>query len=131
MVSGFLISPWLQARIRSGLAIEIRSSSKVGVPCGWPSTLIRSVIFGSYGFVGRKIDQRGGRPRSRGRLVEFDVEAERAKLLDQHVEGLGDTRLERVVAAHDGLVDLGAAGHVVRLDGQDLLQRVGGAIGLK
>ena len=48
MVSGFLISPWLQARMRSGLAIEMRISSKVGVPCGWPSTLIRSVIFGSY-----------------------------------------------------------------------------------
>src|SRR5471030_1327940 len=66
-----------------------------------------------------------------GRLIEFDVEAERAQLLDQHVEGFGDTRLERVVAAHDGLVDLGAAGHVVRLDGQDLLQRVGGAVGLE
>jgi hypothetical protein len=45
MVSGFLISPWLQARMRSGLAIEMRISSKVGVPCGWPSTLMRSVIF--------------------------------------------------------------------------------------
>ena len=49
MVSGFLISPWLQARMRSGLAIEMRISSKVGVPCGWPSTLMRSVIFVSYG----------------------------------------------------------------------------------
>ncbi len=48
MVSGFLISPWLQARMRSGLAIEIRISSKVGVPWGWPSTLIRSVIVGPY-----------------------------------------------------------------------------------
>jgi hypothetical protein len=27
----------------------MRISSKVGVPCGWPSTLMRSVIFVSYG----------------------------------------------------------------------------------
>src|SRR5215469_6510573 len=65
------------------------------------------------------------------RVVQVDVEAERAHLLDEHVERLGNARLERVVAAHDRLVHLGAAGHVVRLDRQHLLQRVGGAIGLE
>src|SRR6266478_3540088 len=39
--------------------------------------------------------------------------------------------LECVVATHDRLVHLGAAGDVVRLHGQHLLQRVGGAIGLE
>src|SRR3954462_9518282 len=104
MVSGFLISPWLQARMRSGLAIEMRISSKVGVPWGWPSTLIRSVILGSYGFVGlnrERMERR--RPSSLGRLVEFDVEAERAQLLDQHVEGFGNACLERVVATDNRL----------------------------
>src|SRR5436190_17756526 len=99
MVSGFLISPWLQARMRSGLAIEMRISSKVGVPWGWPSTLIRSVILGPTGSLDNS--KRGRRPLI-GRLIEFDVEAERAQLLDQHVEGFGNARLEGVVATHDG-----------------------------
>ena len=65
------------------------------------------------------------------RVDQLDVEAQRAHLLDEHVEALGNARLERVVAAHDRLVDLGAAGHVVGLDGQHLLQRVGGAVGFE
>src|SRR5258707_13367542 len=92
---------------------------------------MRSVIFVVLRFRWTNSRRERSRPRSRGRLVQFDVEAERAQLLDQNVEGFGDTRLEGVVAAHDGLVDLGAAGYVVRLDGEDLLQRVGGAIGLE
>ena len=63
--------------------------------------------------------------------VEFDIEAERADFLDQDVEALGNARLEGVVAADDGLVDLGAAGDVVRLDGEHFLQGVGGAIGFE
>ena len=72
---------------------------------------------------------RGG-SSARGLLgvVQLDVEAERAHFLDEHVEALRDAGLERVVAAHDRLVDLGAAGHVVRLHRQHLLQRVGGAV---
>ena len=42
-------------------------------------------------------------------LLELDVQAERLQLLDQHVEGLGNARLEGVLAAHDRLVDLGPA----------------------
>jgi len=64
-------------------------------------------------------------------IVQVDVQAEGAHLLHQHVEGLRDTGLECVVATHDRLVHLGAAGDVVRLHGQHLLQRVGGAVGLK
>ena len=59
---------------------------------------------------------------------QFDIERQRAHFLDQHVEGFRDAGLERVFAAHDRLVDLGAAGHVVRLHGEDFLQRVGGAV---
>src|SRR5262245_12761455 len=58
------------------------------------------------------------------RIVQVDVEAERAHLLDQDVERFRNTGLERVVAAHDRLVHLGAAGDVVRLDGEHFLQRV-------
>ena len=43
----------------------------------------------------------------------------------------GDAGLERVVAADDRLVDLGASRHVVGLDGQHLLQRVGRAVSLE
>ena len=59
---------------------------------------------------------------------QFDIEAQGSHFLDQHVERLGDARFKGIVAAHDGLVHLGAAGNVVRLHGQHLLQRVGGAI---
>src|SRR3546814_2667738 len=55
-------------------------------------------------------------------LVQLDIEAERTQFLDQHVERLGDAGLEVVVAADDRLVDLGAAGHVVRLHRQHLLR---------
>src|SRR5205807_2070685 len=52
----------------------------------------------------REGKKRRGRPRSVGRrvrhscggLVKFDVEAERAQLLDQDVEGCGNARLEGV-----------------------------------
>src|SRR5690606_25694135 len=43
-------------------------------------------------------------------VLELDVQAERAHLLHEHVEALRNAGLERVVAAHDRLVDLGAAG---------------------
>ena len=71
------------------------------------------------------------RGQARLRVVELDVEAERAHLLDQNVETLRDAGLEGVVAADDRFVDLGAAGNVVRLHGQHFLQGVGGAIGFK
>src|SRR5215470_9393704 len=64
-------------------------------------------------------------------IVQVDIEAEGAHLLHQHVEGLRDTSLECVVAPDDRLVHLGAAGDVVRLHGQHLLQRVSGAVGLE
>src|SRR5690349_23943498 len=44
------------------------------------------------------------------RLVhDADVEAERLHLLDEHLEGLGDSRFGNVLALHDRLVHLHAA----------------------
>ena len=62
---------------------------------------------------------------------DLDVEAEGLHLLDEHLEALGDAGLGDVLALDDGLVDLHAAEHVVGLDGEQLLQAVGGAVGLE
>ena len=61
-------------------------------------------------------------------LDELDVQAERLELLDEDVEALGQTRLERVLALDDGLVHPRAAHDVVALDGEELLERVRGAV---
>src|SRR5258705_276175 len=50
---------------------------------------------------------------------------------DQHLERLRDAWLRDVLALDDGLVDLDPAEDVVRLDRQQLLQRVGRAIRLE
>ena len=44
MVSGFLISPNDQERMRSGEAIEIWIWSKLCGPLGWPNRFINSFI---------------------------------------------------------------------------------------
>ena len=62
------------------------------------------------------------------RLDELDVQAERLELLDEDVEALGQARLERVLALDDGLVHARAAHDVVALDGEELLERVRGAV---
>src|SRR5690242_13909715 len=64
-------------------------------------------------------------------VEDLDIEAEGLHLLDEHLEGLGDAGLGDVVALDDGLVHLHAAGHVVGLDRQQLLQGVGGAVRLE
>src|SRR5260370_8738151 len=61
----------------------------------------------------------------------LDVEAQRLHLLDQHLEGLWNARLRDVLALDDRLVDLHPAEDVVGLDGEQLLQRVGGTVGLE
>src|SRR6476619_2127141 len=60
----------------------------------------------------------------------LDVEAQRLHLLDEHLERLRDARLGDVLALDDRLVDLDAAEDVVGLDGEQLLQCVGRAVGL-
>ena len=63
--------------------------------------------------------------------ADFDVEAEALHFLDQNVERFGRAGFERVVALDDRLVDARAALHVVGLDGEQFLQRVGRAIGFE
>src|SRR5262245_21814913 len=63
--------------------------------------------------------------------THLDVQAQGLHLLDQHLEGLGDPRLGDVLALDDRLVDLHAAEHVVGLDREELLERVGRAVRLE
>src|ERR1035437_318451 len=56
-------------------------------------------------------------------LHQFDVETERLQLANQYVERFGYARLDGRLALDDGLVDLGAAIHIVRFRGQQFLQR--------
>ena len=58
-------------------------------------------------------------------------QTQRAHFLDENVEALRNTGLEGVVATDDRFVDLGTAGHVVRLHRQHFLQGVGGAVGFQ
>ena len=62
---------------------------------------------------------------------DLDVDAERLHLLHEDLEALRHAGLGDVVALDDRLVDLDPAEHVVGLDGQQLLQAVGGAVGLE
>src|SRR3954451_11301754 len=64
-------------------------------------------------------------------LEELNVETEALQLAAEHVEGFRQARRLRDLALHDGLVDLASPFHVVALDGQQLLQGVGGAVRLQ
>src|SRR5436305_7321187 len=64
-------------------------------------------------------------------LEELNVETEALQLAHEHVERLRETRRLRHFALHDRLVDLASPFHVVALDGEQLLERVGGAVRLE
>ena len=49
----------------------------------------------------------------------------------KHLEGFGHAGLGHVVALDDGFIGLDTAHHVIGLDGEDLLQGVGSAVGLQ
>ena len=57
-------------------------------------------------------------------LGQLHIETQRTHLFHEHVEALRNAGFERVVAANDRLVDLGAARDIVRFNGQHLLQGV-------
>src|SRR5438132_12992624 len=132
MVSGFFTSPCDHWRIFSGDASEMRMALKESGSLGFSKKLKMSFTFSPWN------DLSGSGPgllrlsghRGRSVLHQLDVEAERLELLDQHVERLRQPRLERVLALDDALVHPGAAHHVVRLHGEELLQRVRRAVGL-
>src|ERR1035438_6067036 len=58
------------------------------------------------------------------RLDQLHIKAKRLQLANQNVERLGNTRLDGRFAFDDGLVNLGAAIHVIGLRGQQFLQDV-------
>ncbi len=58
------------------------------------------------------------------RIVQLDIETERAHFLDENVEALRNAGFERIVAADDRFVDLRTTGDVVGLDREHFLQRV-------
>ena len=66
-----------------------------------------------------------------GLALHLHVQAQALHLLQQHLEALGDRGLLDVLPLHDRLVRLHAADRVVALDGQHLLQGVGGPVGLQ
>ena len=65
-------------------------------------------------------------------LVEdAHIQTQGLQLLDEHLERLGHARLRDVLALDDGFIRAHAAGHVVGLHRQDLLQGVSRAVGLE
>ena len=60
--------------------------------------------------------------------LELDIDTEGSYLLNQHIEGLGHTRLHSMITIDNVLVHLGPSGHVVRLDRQHFLQGLGGTV---
>src|SRR5579883_1838006 len=145
MVSGFFTSPYDQARIISGEAspILIESKCSTGACClkSFSKSFICEFPMGCAqsptGSVAptpseqRRCAPEEFEPGSPSILLELHVDAERADLLDEHIEGLRHAGVHLVIAVHDVLVHLGAAVHVVGLDRQHLLQRVGSAVGLQ
>ena len=65
------------------------------------------------------------------RFFQLHVQTQAADFVGQHVEAGRRAGFERVLALDHRLVNLRAAFHVVALDGQQLLQDVGGAVGLQ
>src|SRR3954469_14927703 len=116
-------------------------------PCArWrsdPCALARGVFLVGAAFRPRQVDpERLGRAeRVLVELADLDlftllvhdahIETQRLHLLDEHLERFRDAGLGDVLALDDGLVHLHAAEHVVGLDGEDLLQRVGRAVRLE
>src|SRR5438552_4458594 len=151
MVSGFLTSPCDHWRIFSGDASEMRMALKESGSLGFSKKLKISFTVSSFSvslgyrqillgdtiswcprhFSRRRSSGLLGLSRRHGGSVlhQLDIQTERLELLDQDVERLRQPRLERVLALDDALVHPGAAHHVVRLHGEELLQRVRRAVG--
>src|ERR1035438_10287414 len=64
-------------------------------------------------------------------LHQLDVETQRLQLANQYVERFRHARLDGSFALDDGLVNLGAAIHIVGLGGEHFLQDVRGAVGFE
>src|SRR5487761_1673696 len=145
MVSGLRTSPCDQVRMWSPVASPMRSWSK-SLTSSTSETPLRCPA--GVLLVGAALGATDVDAELLGRAVhvlvelthldlltcgreDLDVQAQRLHLLDEHLEALGDPRLGDVLALHDGLVDLHAAEDVVGLDREQLLERVGGPVGLE
>src|SRR5215475_1082601 len=134
MVSGFLTSPCDHSRIFPGDAIRIRIPSKSSGSLGFskssrmlskpvppqrsaPTTILITPIHRSIGM-----------PVA---LDQFNVKAEALQFLDQNIERLWQASVEDIVTFHDCFIHTGAPSHIVRFDGQHLLQGVCGPIGFE
>src|SRR5580658_7415149 len=113
MVSGFLTSPYDQARIISGEASPILIESKCSTGACCLKSLSKSLML------------------LPSILLELDVDTERTDFFDEDVEGFRHSGIHLVMTVDDVLVHLRAAVHVIRLDGEHFLQRVRGAIRLE
>src|SRR3954449_12935026 len=115
-----------------------KSDVRSGTSCGWASHLLNRA-----GLAPAQVNSEffSGTEHVLVRLAHLDlhsvtgehldVEAQRLHLLDEHLERLGDSGLGDVLALDDRLVDLDATEDIVGLDGEQLLQRVGRAVGLE
>ena len=64
-------------------------------------------------------------------LIQSDLEAQAAELVQEHVQGFGDARSGHRVSLNDGFVGLGPSVDIVGLHGKNLLEGIGGAISLE
>src|SRR3954470_7432118 len=111
-------------------------------PASWRPAGYRSDVLDAGGLAAAEVDAQllrgpedfvvGVAPLDRLAVAGEDlhVQAERLQLLEQHLERLRDARLGDVLALDDRLVHLDAAQDVVGLDGEQLLQRARGAVGV-
>src|SRR6185503_1337285 len=142
MVSGLFTSPCDQPRMTSGEARRIRIELKAARRrCSGSSrrpkpSLPAATLSGdcsSVSWIIRYLLSAPGARRLRAALrssdfFELHFQAQTLKFLHEHVERLGHTRLGWVLALHDGFVDPRPSGDVVALHGQQLLERVRGAV---
>src|SRR5262245_43205088 len=105
MVSGFLTSPCDHSRILSGEAKEIRIAEKRSGSLGFSKKL--KISFTGFSLWG--VPQGGQTPPPvnptrlrRGLFDELDVESQALELLQEHVEGLRQPRVQRVLSFDDG-----------------------------
>src|SRR5664279_954947 len=60
--------------------------------------------------------------------LQFNVKTQRPHFLDENVEALRNAGFKGIITTNNGFINLGAACHVVRLDGEHFLQGVSSAV---
>src|SRR5208282_3814563 len=131
MVSGFLTSPLDQARMASGEATEMATYSTWLTFSRPSNSRADSLVFMWRLF---QCPQGGGLSGGglfhRVGVSDFDIHGQGLHFLDQNVERFRHAGFQGVVPFDNALVNPSAALDVVRLDGEQFLQAIGGAVGL-